>query len=68
MQKHLNVHEKNTVLQRIKRKTPEEKLTDLLHWTKAIRDYHHWKVNYHYCKVIAYEGKENNYCVNFRNH
>lgn len=43
--KHLNENEKEEVLLKIKRNTPEEKLTDLLYWTKAVREYHTWKVS-----------------------
>uniref|UniRef100_A0A1X7V711 Ion transport domain-containing protein n=1 Tax=Amphimedon queenslandica TaxID=400682 RepID=A0A1X7V711_AMPQE len=41
--KHLNENEKDTIMLRIKRNTPQEKLTDLLKWTEAIRFAHEWK-------------------------
>ena len=44
MQKHLNEIEKDTILLQIKRNTPQEKLSDLLQWTEAIRNAHEWKV------------------------
>jgi inositol 1,4,5-triphosphate receptor type 1 len=41
--KHLNELEKDTILLRVKRNTPQEKLSDLLQWTQAIRSAHAWK-------------------------
>lgn len=37
LQNHLNEHDKKTILLRIKRGTPQEKLFDLLKWTDAIK-------------------------------
>ena len=52
LQKHLNEHEKDTVLEQIKRNTPEEKLSDLLRWTNGIKKYHEWKVYLYVHHVI----------------
>ena len=54
LQKHLNEHEKNTILEQLKRNTPEEQLSDLLHWTNSIKKHHEWKV--HNFMVSAYNN------------
>ncbi|XP_019860443.1 PREDICTED: uncharacterized protein LOC109588767 [Amphimedon queenslandica] len=41
--KHLGESEKNAIMLRIKRNTPQEKLSDLLKWTEAIRSAQEWK-------------------------
>jgi inositol 1,4,5-triphosphate receptor type 1 len=41
--KHLNEIDKNTILLHVKRNTPQEKLSDLLQWTQALRRAHEWK-------------------------